>query len=41
MPALEHPDNTTRCQTLDYEDDPWLYDLITKFKRNNRVWRIS
>ncbi|MDW5308503.1 carbamoyltransferase C-terminal domain-containing protein, partial [Acinetobacter baumannii] len=32
MPALEHPDNTTRCQTLDYEDDPWLYDLITKFK---------
>ncbi|HMI83263.1 MAG TPA: carbamoyltransferase C-terminal domain-containing protein [Polyangiaceae bacterium] len=28
LPALRHPDGSTRAQTLRREQDPWLYDLL-------------
>jgi carbamoyltransferase len=31
--ALSHPDGSTRAQTLELEDDPSLYDLLTEFAR--------
>ena len=34
--ALSHPDSSTRAQTLEREDDPSLYDLLTEFARLSR-----
>jgi len=32
LPSITHVDNTARVQTVTREQNPWLYDLITKFK---------
>jgi carbamoyltransferase len=31
LPALSHPDGTTRVQTIDNDDDPKLYRLLVEF----------
>lgn len=33
FPALDHPDGTTRAQSLEPAQDPWLHDLLTEFER--------
>lgn len=32
LSAITHTDNTARVQTVTKEQNPWLYDLLTKFK---------
>jgi|AGTN01.1.fsa_nt_gi Predicted carbamoyl transferase, NodU family len=32
LPALAHPDGTTRAQTLAGDDDVWLHDLLMTFR---------
>ena len=31
LPALEHPDGSTRAQSLERDHDPWPYDLLLAF----------
>jgi carbamoyltransferase len=33
LPALAHPDQSTRAQTLLPEQDPWLYEVLCEFER--------
>lgn len=33
LPALYHPDNTTRAQSLERHQDPWLYELLEEYAK--------
>lgn len=33
LPALAHPDGSTRAQTLDRDEDPWLHQLLLAFEQ--------
>lgn len=37
VPAIAHLDDTARVQTLSFEDNPILYDVITQFKKAKGV----
>jgi carbamoyltransferase len=37
LAAITHVDNTARVQTVTREQNEWLYDLITKFKKQTGV----
>jgi len=37
LPSITHVDNTARIQTVTQEQNPWLYELLTKFKEKTGV----
>jgi carbamoyltransferase len=37
LAAITHVDNTARVQTVTREQNPWLYDLITKFEEKTGI----
>jgi len=37
LPSITHVDNTARVQTVTQEQNPWLYELLTKFKEKTGV----
>jgi len=37
LAAITHVDNTARVQTVTREQNPWLYDLITKFEETTGI----
>ena len=37
LAAITHIDGTARVQTVTYEQNPWLYTLITKFKEKTGI----
>lgn len=37
LPSITHIDNTARVQTVTREQNEWLYDLITEFKKETGV----
>jgi carbamoyltransferase len=37
LAAITHVDGTARVQTVTYEQNPWLYELITKFKEKTGI----
>jgi carbamoyltransferase len=37
LAAITHIDNTARVQTVTREQNPWLYDLITKFEEKTGI----
>jgi carbamoyltransferase len=37
LAAITHIDGTARVQTVTYEQNPWLYELITKFKAKTGI----
>lgn len=37
LPSITHIDNTARVQTVTREQNPWLYDLLTEFKKETGV----
>ena len=37
LAAITHVDNTARVQTITREQNPWLYDLITKFEEQTGI----
>jgi len=37
LPSITHVDNTARIQTVTKEQNPWIYELLTKFKEKTGV----
>ena len=37
LTSITHVDNTARVQTVTREQNPWLYDLITKFEEKSGI----
>ena len=37
MPAITHVDKTARVQTITREQNPLMYDLLTKFKEKTGI----
>jgi carbamoyltransferase len=37
LSALEHPDGSTRAQSLERDQDPWLYELLLEFGKMKGV----
>ena len=37
LPSITHIDNTARVQTVTYDQNPWLYDLLTEFEQQTGV----
>jgi predicted NodU family carbamoyl transferase len=37
LPSITHVDNTARIQTVTKEQNPWVYELLTKFKEKTGV----